>query len=153
MSFVNGVIKFAGVAAIFYFGALYGLPLLGLNTANTTPTVNAKISGTMSVGTDYCTFSNGAKDSCWIPEGKFEITNNGSRRMDDVVIQIDFYNCDGVAEASQSVSTCRAAARVHMVCEKMYIDPRTRAGCTAKSYERGSRPWSEEWMWTARAIT
>jgi hypothetical protein len=111
------------------------------------------IDGTLSVSSDFCTFSGGTTDYCWIPEGQFQISNNGISRLDDVVLQIDFYNCDGIPKDSRNASRCKPASRIHMVCKGMYIDAGTKAGCTAKSYQRGRKPWNDGWMWTVRAVS
>jgi hypothetical protein len=153
LSFIKSLGNIVLFGAGAYLFTAYGLPLITKTTGGGSSVIAAEVTGSMSVASDFCTFSSGAKDYCWIPEGSFQITNKSRSRLDEVVLQIDFFNCDGVAEASQNSSTCKAAARVHMVCENMYIDAGTKAGCTAKSYERGNRPWNEDWIWTVRAIS
>ena len=110
-----------------------------------------EISGTMRLRETTCTSTSDGRSLgwCWKQEGQFELTNNGSRDYVDVVVQVDYYDCSGVAERNRSVANCRAAARSFFVCEGIYLQRNTRAGCAETVYTLGDMPFDRHnYIWT-----
>lgn len=133
---------------------LVAATLSGCNEDGSAPrAVSVAISGTMGLDWDYCTFRDGTSDDCWIQEGRFELTNNSSETFTDLALQVDYYDCTGVATDAEDASTCRAAARTFFACTSLYLRPHTKVGCSQKLISRGRLPFDrEDYIWFVQAV-